>query len=105
MYKRTIAPLLWLWLACAIIAAAVMFAVPAKADPADDYAVQYGSVICNTFDGYPNESGIFMNATDIIEDGFTLDKAGDIIVASVYIYCYEYQSLLREFGEKYYIGS
>jgi hypothetical protein len=95
--KRLIAPL-WLLAACIIIGCAIG-ASYAKADtPAEQYAAQYGGVVCAVLDDYPSGSGVWGIVQAIVGEGYlSYFEAGQVVGMSVSNFCPEHQPSLDEF--------
>ena len=87
-----------------LLAAAVLFAVPAKADPdnaAIAYTAAFGGAVCDTLDDYPTFNGILGIGKAIIEDGLTAEQAGGVIALSITDICPRHTGLLVRFINTY----
>jgi hypothetical protein len=63
------------------------------------YVVVYGAAaVCPTLDDHPSKAGVFGIAEGIMDDGFDVDSAADIINASVREYCPRHWPLLQRIG-------
>jgi hypothetical protein len=97
-------PVALLMATSALLGAAMYFASPARADgvlDADEeaYIQLYGEhAICSTVSEFPSPSGVLGVMEAIVEDGYPLDSAVDIVNASVYLYCDQYMPILQAIG-------
>lgn len=78
---------------------ALVLASPSKADPFDpaqDYADQYGTVICQTLDSYPSVPGMFGIAQGVL-DNSTLSayQAGRAVALAIIDTCPRHIGLLE----------
>lgn len=86
------------------LAAALIAAIPAKADPDQVslmYAERYGGAVCATLDDYPSFDGILGIGEAIVEDGLSYTQAGYVIAISVGDYCPRHTSLVMAFSRHY----
>jgi hypothetical protein len=85
-------------------ALAMTAAAPANADGYIDsaeasYIMAYGpTAICPVIDLFPNAAGVLGVAQGIVNDGFFVDNAVDIINAAVWEYCPRHWALLKVIG-------
>lgn len=83
---------------CAVLAAGVLFAAPAKADPVDDFAAVNAWRVCKVLDAYPYDYGVQGIADAIVsETQWTYYAAGRVIAESVDSTCPQHEALLRQF--------
>lgn len=100
MIRRTVIPVLWLWLACAIIGAAL--AGSAHADRADDFAIAHAADVCTVLDHHPTIPGLLgvLNAAEQ-SGGLTPPQAGRAVALSVINVCPTHIGLLQQFVALY----
>ncbi|SRX93594.1 hypothetical protein MSP7336_01833 [Mycobacterium shimoidei] len=100
MIHRTVIPVLWLWLACVIIGAAL--AGSAKADPAEDFATAYAADVCIVLDDHPTIPGLTGVLQAVQETGgLTARQAGQAVALSVINVCPRHIPLLRRYVAMY----
>lgn len=90
----------------AALAAAVVFAAPARGDDyldasEEDYADRWWLAICHTLDAHHSVSGVMGVGSGIVNDGFSNDSAADIINYAVAEYCPRNWPLLVAVGRAY----
>ena len=81
--------------------AAVMFSASAKASPVDDYVADNAHIVCSVLDDYPSVAGVEGVGLGIMDDGFSPQAAGEIIVRSVIGLCPGHLGEVRAFIAKY----
>jgi hypothetical protein len=105
MRREDRGPVALLMLTSAFLGACVYFAAPAQADgelddAESDFVVTYGEgAICATIDEYHSTSGVMGVGEAIVDRGFSVDSAVDIVNASVWLYCPRNWPLLSAIGE------
>lgn len=86
----------------ALGAAAVMLSTgTARADVMDDYIADNAHIVCSVLDSYPSVEGVEGVGLAIMDDGFTPQAAGQIVVRSVIGLCPEHMAEVRAFVAKY----
>lgn len=97
--RSTIVPILWLWLACTIIGAALAGSV--KADPGDDFAADHAADICIAIDERPDMDGLIRVLNAVTRTGLSPRDAGTAVADSVIYVCPHHLGLLRAFADRY----
>lgn len=89
-------------LGCAVL---ILSAPKAKASPdnvAYAYAATFGTAVCATLDKYPTSMNAIVGiGQSIVDDGLTVDQAGQVIVISVREICPRHQPLIDRFVATY----
>ena len=104
MKREDRGPVALLMLTSAFLGAAMYFSSPAQADgqlddAEADFVATYGEgAVCPTIDEYHSTSGVMGVGEAIIDRGFSVESAVDIINASVWLYCPRNWPLLSAIG-------
>ena len=86
----------------AFFTAGIVAATPAKADATTiAYTSSMGEAVCTTLSEYPSYSGITGIGQAIVQDGLTLDQAGEVIWMSVTNLCPEHGALLMRYAARF----
>lgn len=100
MIRNTIIPLAWTALLAVIFGVALYFSMPAKADPYDpaaDYANEYGPVICEVLDQYPNVDGLLGTILGVRDNSTPSNyQAGRAVGIAIYQQCPRHADLIDE---------
>ncbi len=80
-----------------LTASVVVFAAPAKADPANEVA----TLVCSSLDAQPTVDNVVAIVNDLVRFGATPQQAGQIVAISVMEYCTRNIPVVEAFVEQY----
>ncbi len=103
LLREKVIPVLWLVLALFIPAFGV--AAVARGDDLSPRVVAYVNAfhdsVCTTLDDVPTVAGVEGVVLAVMGAGFTGGEAGQIVAASVLVYCPEHSVELQAFADKW----